>query len=242
MKSNRRRMLRALLVGAGILLTSACDSIADSIMGTYRGPPPSRDDIAAETVIVRTVSAHPATGILSCYVDRVRFLESDPHNINRVVQVTSRDIHPAVAALGLEVGDRIRISTQFLAYAEAGDLGKTSLTGRSRGTTSTCSAYTCSQRWSGSHPRDCGEEPAGTGNRKARVPSSRSADFPRPRPAVPVGGAEHRGECDAPLLADGARPSRGQPSVRWRAIRVRARRRPRAALLRVDVATPLTRC
>lgn len=124
MKTNRRGILQALVVGVGILLASGCDSIFGSLTSTYPGPAPSKDDIAGETVIVRTVSAQPGTGILFFYVDRVRFLESEPHNINRVVEVTSRDIHPEVVALGVTVGDRLRISTQFLSYREAGDLGK----------------------------------------------------------------------------------------------------------------------
>lgn len=113
-----------MLVGAGVLLTSGCDSILGSLTRTYPGPAPSREDVMEETVIVRTVHAQRDTGILFFYVDRVRFLESDPHNINRVVEVTSRDIHPAVDALRLKVGDRIRISTRFLSHREAGDLGK----------------------------------------------------------------------------------------------------------------------
>lgn len=122
MRSNKRRMLQAMLVAMGVLLTG-CDGILGSLTRTYPGPAPSRDDITAETVIVRTVSAQPGTGILFFYVDRVRFLESDPHNINRVVEVTSRDIHPAVTALALKVGDRVRISTRFLSHREAGALG-----------------------------------------------------------------------------------------------------------------------
>jgi hypothetical protein len=118
------RSFQVVLAAAAILLASGCDSILGALTRTYPGPEPSRDDITAETVIVRTVSAQPGAQTLSFYVDRVRFLESDPHNINRVVEVTSRDIHPAVAALGLKVGDRVQISTRFLSLREAGALGQ----------------------------------------------------------------------------------------------------------------------
>lgn len=114
MDSSRRRMVRAMLTGVALLLTSGCDGIVGSLTRAYPGPAPSQDHITEETVIVRTVRAEPGTGILFFYVDRVRYLETDPYNINRVVEVTSRDIHPAVEPLGLKVGDRIQISTQFL--------------------------------------------------------------------------------------------------------------------------------
>jgi hypothetical protein len=122
---NRTRSLfQSILIVGAVLATPGCDGILGSLTRTYPGPEPSREDIAAETVIVRTVSTQPGTGFLFFYVDRERFLASDPHNINRVVEVTSRDLHPAVAALELKPGDRVRISTRFLSLREAGALGQ----------------------------------------------------------------------------------------------------------------------
>ncbi|HZG42615.1 MAG TPA: hypothetical protein VEY93_06605 [Longimicrobium sp.] len=41
-----------------------------------------------------------------------------------MIEVTSRDLHAAVAALELKPGDRVRISTRFLSFREAGALGQ----------------------------------------------------------------------------------------------------------------------
>lgn len=105
-----RRAMLVLLV----LVPVACSSILDSLLGIYQGPMPDQADIVNEVVIVRIVSTQPSTGIQNFYLDRVRFLEAnDPHNVNRVVEATARDVQGRVDELGLRVGDRIRISTRF---------------------------------------------------------------------------------------------------------------------------------
>ncbi|HEV2148819.1 MAG TPA: hypothetical protein VGR37_15550 [Longimicrobiaceae bacterium] len=120
MKSNPTQVLRLALVGVALVLAQGCESI----LGIYRGPEPSRESIVGETVIIRWVSGQPETGIQRFYVDRERYLTSAPHNINRIVEVTSRDIQPAVAEMQLKVGERVRISTTFHSFRTVGELSR----------------------------------------------------------------------------------------------------------------------
>lgn len=124
MKPRSEQVIRALFASVALMLAHGCGSIADSLSGTYTGPAPSRDDITAEIAIIRTVDAQPGTGIQSFYMDRERFLTTAPHDINRVVLVTARDVQPTATQLNLKIGDRVRISTKFISYSEAGDLSR----------------------------------------------------------------------------------------------------------------------
>jgi hypothetical protein len=110
-----------MLLTACALAAAGCELFV-SALGGYTGPPPNTTDIAAETVIVRTVSEQPRTGILFFYVDRLRLLKTRPHDINRVVEAMSVDIHPEVTRLGLAAGDTILISTRYVGAREAGAL------------------------------------------------------------------------------------------------------------------------
>jgi hypothetical protein len=124
MKESLRRVGWAVLLIAPVLWAGACESAALKLVGAYDGPLPDRIDIMAETVVVRTARQQAESGIEFFLVDRVQMFKSKPHNINRVVEVMSRDIQPAVRQLGLQVGDTIRISTRYVADREAGDLGR----------------------------------------------------------------------------------------------------------------------
>ena len=119
-----KRVLQCALLGLAVAAASGCDSILATLSNTYTGTPPSREDITAEAAIVRRVDTQAETGIQFFLVDRERFLAADPHSIDRVVEVTSRDIQPAVTPMQLRVGDRIRMTTRFLSYQESGELGK----------------------------------------------------------------------------------------------------------------------
>jgi hypothetical protein len=123
-KLSASRVLWVAFVAFPLALMPACGSIADSLLNTYTGPRPSQDDISSEIAIVRTVEVQPGTGIQSFFLDRERFLTTAPHDINRVVLVTARDVQPAVTPMQLEVGDRVRISTEFISFREAGDLAR----------------------------------------------------------------------------------------------------------------------
>ena len=57
-------------------------------------------------------------------MDRVRLLETRPHDSNRVVEIIPGDAQSEVSRLGLEVGDTITISTHYLSDREAGQLGE----------------------------------------------------------------------------------------------------------------------
>ena len=85
-------------------------------------PDPSRADIAGEEVIVRIVYADAEGKIYSLIADRTRFLPTQPHSIDRVVQVRPAERAGEVEALRPVVGDRLRISTRFLHLEEAGGL------------------------------------------------------------------------------------------------------------------------
>ena len=122
MRVYRRAVAAALL--ASMVSIAGCESALLTLIGAYPGPGPDQTDIAAETVIVRTASEQAETGIEFFLVDRVHLLKTRPHDINRVVEVMSRDVQAEVSELGLQVGDTIRISTRYVSNREAGDLGK----------------------------------------------------------------------------------------------------------------------
>jgi hypothetical protein len=118
--------MKKLLVAAVLVLTAStagCESTAAFFLNAYTGPGPDRTDLNAETVIVRQVTTFDDIKAQNFYVDRVRYLEDAPNNINRVVQVTSREIAGPVRAMNLAVGERIRISTRYETNREAGGLG-----------------------------------------------------------------------------------------------------------------------
>lgn len=85
-------------------------------------PDPARADIVGEEVIVRIAYADAEGKIYSLIVDRTRFLPSQPHSIDRVVQVRPAERAGEVEALRPGVGDRLRVSTRFLHLEEAGGL------------------------------------------------------------------------------------------------------------------------
>jgi hypothetical protein len=119
-------MKKLLLVALLVLAASsaACNPAGFLLLDTYTGPGPETVSLTDETVIVHIVEAIGGTDAQNFYVDRVRYLEEAPNNINRVVQVTSREITTPVRALNLAVGDRIRISTRYQSNVATGDLGR----------------------------------------------------------------------------------------------------------------------
>jgi hypothetical protein len=119
-----KRTLRTAFAVLAVAFASGCDSIVGSLIPIYKGPDPMREDISGETVVIRRIDAQPGTGIQFFLVDRERYTTSAPHDINRVVELMSRDIQPAVTAMQLKTGERVRISTRFVSFSEAGDLGR----------------------------------------------------------------------------------------------------------------------
>jgi hypothetical protein len=124
MKTSNRRMLWTAIFALVVAFVAGCGSIVASVLDVYTGPEPDRKDITEETVIIRKVETQPGTGIQFFLVDRERYLTSAPHSINRIVEVTSRDLQPAVAEMQLKAGDRVRLSTDFLSFRMVGELSQ----------------------------------------------------------------------------------------------------------------------
>ena len=104
------------------LATSGCDLLVGAVVDVFPGPPPDQVGLTGETVIIRRARQTPETGMHYFYVDRVRLLETDPHNINRVIEVRANELQARVDSLALKVGDRVVINTRYLADTEAGEL------------------------------------------------------------------------------------------------------------------------
>ena len=103
----------ALVLAMGLL--AGCDGVVSWLANAYDGPLPEQKDISGETVIVRNVFTDPAGEVHLFYADRVKLLETKPHDINRVVEVhVDTPLAPAP-----KVGDVLRISTRFLGISEA---------------------------------------------------------------------------------------------------------------------------
>jgi hypothetical protein len=112
-----------LVVLAWALPLTACDAVGDLLFGpNYEGPPPAAEGISNEVAIVRNI--HMVTGGAVLLLDRVRYLDTgDPHNVNRVVRVSTGTAGPeAVAVLNLERGDRVVVSTQYRGTVNVAEL------------------------------------------------------------------------------------------------------------------------
>lgn len=111
----RMRFNLVALVAACALPAAGCGGLADTLLGeAYRGPAPAAESLSGEVVVVRQVEVVPS-GQTVLLVDRVRYVEAgDPHDVNRVVRVTSGEaMRDPVAALRLAPGDRVVLSTQY---------------------------------------------------------------------------------------------------------------------------------
>jgi len=109
---------RAVLLTLVVLSAAGCKVHPAELVGGYGGPNPQRVPIVEEVVVVRALFRGPGGGVSSMYGDRVRYIETEPHNVNRVVQIEPRELQSTVEALNLKVGDRIRISTRFVGYTD----------------------------------------------------------------------------------------------------------------------------
>lgn len=104
--------LMVLVIALGVLST-ACDAIMAEITGAYRGPPPAREGISGEEVVIRRATAVDSGWVF--IIDRTRYVEAgDPYNINRMVKaVTTSATRDQAGALGPRPGDRMIVSTTF---------------------------------------------------------------------------------------------------------------------------------
>jgi hypothetical protein len=124
MYPHRKNLLLALLLCAAALPSAGCEPIVNVVTKSYTGPLPQKVDLVAETVIIRQISNDESNRIQRMYVDRERYLKSEPHSIDRVVRVLTHEVLDVVIPLNLKVGDRIRISTRSQGYTESGDLAR----------------------------------------------------------------------------------------------------------------------
>lgn len=106
---------RATLLGTVVALLVAGCNLAD-LLPHYTGPQPDREHLTNERVVVRQLigsAIHPgkAGGF---YGERTIFRDAgDPHNVNRVVYLAGGDLHAELAALDLQIGDTLLISTRY---------------------------------------------------------------------------------------------------------------------------------
>lgn len=121
MKSTSRgrgwTVLIVVLAGIG---AAGCDLLG-SVTGTYTGPLPSRDDLVLETVIVREVRPAPEGGS-RLILDRVRYLDRDRSNVNRVIEAYTAQVEPAFTRLDVRTGDRLVVSSRYSSRTETGEL------------------------------------------------------------------------------------------------------------------------
>jgi hypothetical protein len=119
------RAVRALAAIGAVVAAAGCGDLLDVASRNYRGPVPSSSAVIGERVIVRWIG-HQVEGRVFVIVERVRFADAgDPHNIDRVVKIaTTQATEGFVAALGVQTGDLLTISTEFSGFAEgAGSYG-----------------------------------------------------------------------------------------------------------------------
>jgi hypothetical protein len=117
--ASRSAMHWVLLCGTALSM-AACDL---NLLGAYRGPQPSQEDITNEVVIVRS-EYDSQLGQRQFIMDRVRFTEAgDPFNVDRVVRVSTTEATVAeVIEFGLQPGDRVTISTVYIGNRRVGAL------------------------------------------------------------------------------------------------------------------------
>jgi len=108
-----------LLLFVALVCTGGCTDLVGALLGGYTGPAPEQIDIVDEVVVVRRIYVADHGGISSFLGDRLRYLEKDPHNVNRLVDVKLRDLRPVVEQLRTKEGDTLRISTRFHYITEA---------------------------------------------------------------------------------------------------------------------------
>jgi hypothetical protein len=102
------------LLGAAALAVAGCD--LGSILPHYTGPLPQKLPLVNERVVVReTIPSSIFPGAVGgFYGERTQFTErGEPHNVNRVVYVSGGARSADLAALGVDLGDTLLISTQY---------------------------------------------------------------------------------------------------------------------------------
>lgn len=116
----RYRAAALVILGMIAMAAAACGDVLGRLSGAYRGPLPQAEGLSSETVILRTARPQAGDRLL---LDRVRYVEDgDPHNVNRVVWAITPDVREQLAALNLQAGDRLVVSTRFIQIDDAAEL------------------------------------------------------------------------------------------------------------------------
>ena len=108
-----RRVLRRSSVLVPAVLAGC---LFGDLLVEYHGPMPEKVGLVDELVVLREVlvsSSYPGEPG-GFYADRLRYVQNgQPHDINRIVNVTSGPLQAQFAALNPQVGDTMRISTVY---------------------------------------------------------------------------------------------------------------------------------
>lgn len=112
-----------LLFTACAAATAGCD-VGARLTGAYRGPVPAQNAITDEVAVIRSIQSGPQ--VIRFVADRVRYPDTGtPHDVNRVIIVgTTPSNLEEVAALGLAVGDRVTLSTNFAYIGDAAEMNE----------------------------------------------------------------------------------------------------------------------
>ena len=107
---------RVLRRSAALVPAVLAGCLFGDLLVEYDGPMPEKVGLVDELVVLREVQVstlrpgEPG----GFYADRVRYVQSgQPHDINRIVNVTAASLQPQFAALNPQVGDTMRISTVY---------------------------------------------------------------------------------------------------------------------------------
>jgi hypothetical protein len=101
----------ALLVPVAVALAGC-----EFSLGGYVGPRPDGAALVNEVVVIRRLGRPDGDPerVAAFFADRVRFVAAgDPHNVNRIVQVTSGELETDPHLAGAQVGDTLRITTRY---------------------------------------------------------------------------------------------------------------------------------
>lgn len=112
-----KKILSAALLAGALLALAGCDAILGSLVPRYEGPLPRREGLVDERVVVRVVQGkyEAPRQLGSFYADRVSLLH-DSRDVNRLALVEARDFQPALGHDEVQVGDTLRVTTEYVGY------------------------------------------------------------------------------------------------------------------------------
>lgn len=100
---------------AAAVAVAGCD-VGGLLPPLYEGAQPAKLPLTNERVVVRETrpSSLIPGAVGGFFGERARFVEQgDPHNVNRVVYLSGAQVPAELAALDVQLGDTLLISTQY---------------------------------------------------------------------------------------------------------------------------------